>query len=154
MAFLDRLQKGMQDVVKGTKEIAEVARQNSLISDEQRRIADLYAQIGKICFETTEADPESPIGKMFLEIKAANERIAGYQDAIRQIKGTKRCPNCGADVPLNVAFCGACGAKVETPADEPVNPEPVSEKRRCSACGAELEDGVMFCTACGQRQEG
>jgi len=150
MPLLDKMKKATQDVVRGTKEFTDIARQNSLIADEQRQIAGLYSQIGKLYFETHEADPETELGKLCLAIIAANERIGKCNETISQIKGNKRCPSCGADIPITSAFCGVCGAKTTETAEVA---EVDATKRRCSNCGAELEEGVMFCTSCGQKQE-
>ena len=51
MAFLDALGKKIsqtgQDVVQKTKDTAEIIKYNTMISDEERRINEFYAQIGK-----------------------------------------------------------------------------------------------------------
>ncbi|MDR1060664.1 MAG: zinc ribbon domain-containing protein [Clostridiales bacterium] len=155
MSLLDGIGKKIaettQNVVRSTKELTDTARLNSLISDEQRQITNLRAQIGKLIYEAGEHDPETQIGKLCIAITAANERIARHTEEIRQVKGTKRCQVCGADVPLASAFCGKCGAAAEV-AENPAE-APAAAKSFCSACGAELPEGSVFCTACGQKQE-
>jgi len=153
MALLDKLTKTTQDMVKGTKDITEVARLNSLIAEEKKQRVGFYQQIGKLYFDmqVEAADPETPIGKFCLNVNAANERIAKYNAAIRQIKGLNKCPSCGAEVPVNIAFCGVCGTKVEVETLTETKPEAV--KKFCENCGAELAEGVAFCTSCGQKQE-
>jgi predicted nucleic acid-binding Zn ribbon protein len=150
MALLDKLTKATQDVVRGAKDLTDTARQNSLIADEQKQIANLYSQIGKLYHETFEYDLETPIGKLCVAINAANERIAKHTEEIRQIKGTKHCPNCGADIPLASSFCGVCGTKIE--ADSGTASVIETTQKFCKACGAELAEGRSFCTACGQKQ--
>jgi predicted nucleic acid-binding Zn ribbon protein len=150
MALLSRLTKATQDVVRGAKDFTDTARQNSMIAEEQKKIANLYPQIGKLYYETYRYDPETPIGKLCIAVKVSNERIAKYTEEIRQIKGTRSCPNCGAEVPLDSSFCGVCGTKIEKtgePAAAAVMP-----KRVCASCGAELAEGLLFCTSCGQKQ--
>ncbi|MDR1439699.1 MAG: zinc-ribbon domain-containing protein [Clostridiales bacterium] len=150
MALLDKLQKVTQDVVRGTKDLTDTARLNSLIADENRQIAALHAQIGKLYLETSDADPETPIGKLCLAIKASNARIAKYSEEIQQIKGARRCPHCGADIPHSSAFCGVCGSKADAGAE--AAPSAGQASRVCAGCGAELAEGAAFCTACGYRQ--
>jgi predicted amidophosphoribosyltransferase len=155
MAFLDDLSNKItattQNVVRGTKGLTDTARLNSLISEEQRQIANLYSQIGKLYCETAEIDAGTPLGELCLAVTASNERIAKYNDEILEIKGSRRCPNCGADISLNSAFCGACGSKMEIPPEKPAASAP--EKRFCMHCGAELTEGIVFCISCGQKQE-
>ena len=113
MPILDKITKATQDVVRGAKDMTDTARQNSLIAEEEKRIPNLYMQIGKLYYETHEADQESQLGMLCLAIKAANERIAGYNEEIRKIKGAARCPSCGAEMPIDSFFCGSCGMKFE-----------------------------------------
>ena len=113
MPIFDKITKATQDVVRGAKDLTDTARQNSLIADEQKQIINLYAQIGKLYHETHEAYSDTPLGKLCLAVNALNERIIKHQEEIRKIKGTKRCPSCGANIALASSFCGACGAKTE-----------------------------------------
>jgi hypothetical protein len=150
MPLLDKITKATQDVVRGAKDLTDTARQNSLIADEQKQIANLYAQIGKLYHETHEANPDTPLGKLCLAINASNERIVKYNEEIRKIKGTKRCPKCGADIALASSFCGICGTKTEDVAEAP--PPSETTKNYCKSCGAELTTGIAFCTSCGDKQ--
>ncbi|MDR1687872.1 MAG: zinc ribbon domain-containing protein [Clostridiales bacterium] len=149
MAFLDKITKATQDVVRGAKDLTDTARQNSLIAEEEKQILNLYTQIGKLYFEAGEFDPETPIGRLCTALSAAKARIAKYQEEIRQIKGTKKCPNCGENIPLSSAFCGVCGTKIEVTPEPEAAPE--AQKKFCKACGAELGEG-LFCMSCGQKQ--
>lgn len=150
MALLDKLTKATQDVVRSAKDMTDTARQNSLIAEEEKQIANLHSQIGKLYCETGDVDPDTPIGRLCLAVKASNERIAKYKQEIRQIKGTKKCPSCGGEIPLASTFCGICGNKIEdNPTDEAINDTP---QRFCTSCGTELQDGLVFCTSCGQKQ--
>lgn len=52
---------------------------------------------------------------------------------------SKRCINCGAELPDHAKFCNKCGATV---------PEQNSALF-CPKCGAKLESGTKFCGSCG-----
>ena len=69
MPLLDKITKATQDMVRGAKDFTDTARQNSMISDEQKKIDGLYAQIGKIVYETQRSDPNSQIGQLCLSAK-------------------------------------------------------------------------------------
>ena len=150
MSVFDGIKKATQDVVRGAKDLTDTARQNSLITDEQKKITILYSQIGKLYYETNEADPDTPLGKLCLAINSSNERIAAYQEEIRKIKGTKHCPSCGADINLASSFCGVCGARTEDMVE--AMPQSATAKIYCKGCGAELAPGITFCTSCGAKQ--
>lgn len=153
MAFIDGFKKKAQDVAKGTKDLVETTRLNSQITDEQRKIGNLQTQIGKLYFETYGTEAEAPFKELCEGIAAANEQITKLQLEILIVKGMKRCPKCGADVPIASGFCGKCGSAVETlktPSDSDV---PAVNVRHCAKCNAALDDGTMFCGSCGQKYE-
>ena len=142
-----------QNVVRSTKDYTDIARLNSLIAEEKRQIESLYSQIGELYYESSQAGEENDeaLNKLCLAVTSANERIAKHNEEIREIKGVKKCSDCGADIPLASVFCGVCGKKAEEQAE---TPEPsAAEKRFCTNCGAELSDGLAFCTTCGQKTE-
>ena len=73
------------------------------------------------------------------------EQIAQYQAQIRQIKGIRLCPECGAEVGPDSAFCGGCGARME--------PSAPQGGRTCPKCGSPADGDSLFCAACGTRLE-
>ena len=154
MALFDDIKKKVADTtqgaVKATKDLADIARLNSQISDAQGKIEGLYRQIGKLYFETCGEMAAEPFGEMCAEITAANAQIAKLQAELQVVKGLKRCPNCGADIPMASGFCGKCGTAVESPAPEPAPVE--AAVSYCVHCGAVLENGAVFCGGCGQKQ--
>jgi DNA-directed RNA polymerase subunit RPC12/RpoP len=153
MALFDDIKRKVADTtqgaVKATREFAETTRLNSRISEEQRQIGGLYSQIGKLYYEQRREDAEPPFDELCAAITEAEEQIEKLRLEIQFVKGVKRCPVCGSDVPLTAGFCGKCGSTVETPETqtEPAAPE----IRRCAHCGAELENEAVFCGSCGQK---
>jgi len=159
MDFFNRIGKTIssttQNVVRGTKDLTDIARLNSLISDEQKQIQGLYTQLGKLYYESSQSgkDNHEALSKLCHAIASAYDRIDKYNEEIHQIKGIRKCSNCGAEVPVSSVFCGACGTKVEEkPEDSEPQPQP-EPKRFCTNCGTELSDGLLFCTTCGQKVE-
>ena len=118
MSFFDDLGKKLsqagQTAVQKTKEMADIAKLNSAISDEEKRIDDNYLQIGKLYVSLHDAEHE------------AEGKIKGYRQQIKDIKGIVKCEKCGAEVSKDAAFCSACGAPM--PKEEPVvEPQPIEE---------------------------
>jgi len=153
MAFLDVLGKKItqtgQDVVQKTKDTAEVIKYNSMISDEERRITEFYTQIGRTYVDLHADSYEVPFTEMINGIKDAQAKISEYREHIIQVKGVFACPNCGEELPLNVAFCSACGSKIEKQ-EAPVQS---TNTRYCQDCGAPMQEGYVFCINCGAKYE-
>lgn len=103
MAFFDELGKKItqtsQGVVQKTKDTAETIRLNGMISDEEKRIANFYSEIGRIYFELHADSYEPTFEQMILGIKEAQVKIENYSEQVKRLKGIVRCPNCGGEVP-------------------------------------------------------
>lgn len=148
MAFFDDLGKKIsqagQSAVQKTKDMTEIAKYNSEISDAERKIAGLYSEIGILYAKLHRDNPEEQFAPMIKAITEAESRIAECREQIKDIKGITVCANCGAQV-TGSAFCSVCGT-----------PVPVQEKPAgafCKNCGSPLADGSAFCTSCGTRRE-
>lgn len=152
MAFFEDLGKKItqtsQGVVQKTKDTAEVIKLNGMISDEEKRIKNLYTQIGKKYFELHSDSYEQELESFVVEIKTAQEKIEDYSEQVKKLKGIVRCPNCGGDVQYGSPFCSTCGSRMETPS---VQTDAIV--KRCSACGSPIADGCAFCTHCGTKVE-
>lgn len=150
MAFFDNLGKKIsqagQTAVQKTKEMADIAKLNSCISDEERKIKDSYSEIGKLYMSLHDEDHEAAFSELVVGIHAAEKQIAEYQQQIKDIKGVVCCEKCGAEVTGNAAFCSSCGAPM--PVVKPVETEEKAAAK-CSKCGAELAPDTKFCTTCG-----
>lgn len=150
MAFLDEIGKKIsqtgQDMVQKTKDTAETMKLSSAISDEEKRIQNLYLEIGQRYFELHADSYEAELEELVLSIKEANTKIDSYNEQIKRLKGIVRCPNCGGEVAYGAPFCSTCGSKmmdVVAPVESTV--------RRCKNCGLPLADGAGFCTNCGTK---
>lgn len=130
MAFFDELGKKLsqagQTAVQKGKELADIAKLNSAVSDEERKIDDNYREIGKRYFSLHGENPDVDFAAMVEAIRESEGKIVEYKQQIKDIKGVVCCEKCGAEVPNNAAFCSACGAPL--PVVKPVeNPEQTAE---------------------------
>ena len=153
MAFLDDLSKKItqagQSAVQKTKDMSDIAKINTAISEEERKINNAYFQIGKMYVSLHGANPEPSFAGLITAVKEAEQKIVAYRSQIQNIKGIARCSQCGAEVSNSVAFCSACGASMYVKEDNPSQPSVAY----CTNCGAGLAEGVTFCTACGTKVE-
>lgn len=150
MAFLDDLGKKIsktgQSALQKTKDMAEVAKYNSMISDEEKNINNNYYQIGKLYISLHSSDVEEEFKGMIASVRNSESKIADYREQIKLIKGVVRCENCGSEVSINSAFCNSCGA----PMPKRVPEETIdSNLIKCEKCGKYVKKGMRFCTSCG-----
>lgn len=162
MAFFEQLSKKVtqvsQTTIQKTKEIADIAKLNSNISEEERTIESLYNQIGKYYVEKYGNNCDEECKSLVNNIKEAEEKIQDYRMQIQEIKGVIRCPNCQTDIPEHSQFCNVCGYKLETNLVEETNCDEIKISEvtcdnKCAACGAVLESEALFCPECGTKVE-
>ena len=108
----EKLSGAGQGVAQQVKNFADVARLNSIISEKEKQIAQLYIEIGQAYYEHHKIDPQGEEIERIQKISSLNAEILECKENIKQIKGVTKCPNCGADVSLDAAFCNACGTKI------------------------------------------
>lgn len=141
MAFFDDLGKKLsqagQTAVQKTKEVADIAKLNSSIYDEEKKINNNYLEIGKLYVSLRAEEHEEEFDGMIAAIRESEEKIRGYRHQITEIKGIAVCEKCGAEVPLNAAFCSACGAPM--PVAAPAQPEEVESGEENEAEPVEAE---------------
>lgn len=149
MAFFDdigrRISLAGEGAVNKGRAFADVARLNSVVSEEEKKINNSYYQIGKLYVALHPQDYEDDFGALVSSIVSSQDKIEALKQQIQEIKGVTRCENCGAEVSNNVAFCSACGSPM--PKKEVVLDE---NHMRCDGCGATVDKNLRFCTSCGK----
>lgn len=124
MSFFDDLGKKLsqagQTAAQKTKEIAETAKLNSQISDEEKKINEYYLQIGKLYVSLHDENHEADFDELIRNLHESENKVKECRQQIKDIKGVVVCEKCGAEVSNGSAFCSACGAPmpVVTPAEE------------------------------------
>ncbi|MBP3602871.1 MAG: zinc-ribbon domain-containing protein [Lachnospiraceae bacterium] len=149
MGFLDNMGKTISDASQGAlkkgKDMADVAKFNSLINDEEKKITGIYEQIGKKYVEVLGESADENFKELLDLLKASQDKVEEYRNNVKELKGVSNCPTCGAEVANNALFCAVCGTKMAEPAAEPVAAEV-----HCADCGAVIAPGSKFCTSCGK----
>ena len=133
MSFFVFLVQKLNDVgqttIKKTKDLADTAKMNLEISEEERKISNAHEQIGKwyAAKYRMQADPE--IQNWMDAIFASEAKIKACRDNLGQIKGETSCPQCGASIAADAQFCPNCGQKIvpQQPAQD-VTPQPVKDE--------------------------
>lgn len=131
MSFLDDMSKKITDAGRATaqkgKEVADIAKLRSQISEEQKKLREVYEQIGKRYVEEFGDSPAETFAADMDAVKLSQDKIEECQKKIAEIKGVAKCPKCGAEAPSGSAFCSACGAKMPEPEPEVVDVDDYEE---------------------------
>lgn len=133
----------MTSAVQKTKDMAEISKINSMISDEEKNINNNYYQIGKLFVSLHSNDCENEFKGMVDSVQQSIKKISEYKEKVNLIKGLVRCEKCGCEVPVNAAFCSSCGAQM------PKRVVVDDQKTKCENCGNYVKKGMRFCTFCG-----
>ncbi len=126
MDVINKLVETLTDTGKGVmqkvKDVAEVSKIHNQISVEESRINAAYLSIGKRFYEENAGEVMEAYIQDFSVITESKAKIQSLKEQLKQLKGMYKCPQCGAEVPANSAFCSSCGAKliVEEPKEENV----------------------------------
>lgn len=151
MALLDDVDQRLSNWINaGTdkaKEMSESMKISNEIKEEEKSQEELYKQIGIYFYEECSPNAEGQLKELCQKIDESKERVLSKQKELNVLRGMINCPNCGAEVSSDSAFCNACGTRMKT---EKV-PDKAKQEKRCSSCGAPIEDGFAFCTSCGHK---
>lgn len=149
MAFWDNFEKKATDatanVVSKVKGVSDITRLNSMVSEEENRIREIYFKIGQTYVTLHGRDNEAGFADLLNALKASQLKIEQCKQEIMDIRGVQKCERCGAEVAAGAAFCMTCGAQIPK-----IQPKPaVNSGRRCKKCGATVAPNARFCTSCG-----
>jgi len=128
-------------------DISKKNKLNSQISDKEREINKLYAQIGQQYYFLHKDNAEPELAAMVKAVAEAKEVIQLSQERLDFANGVTQCPSCGKKTEISAQFCNGCGSRIPTP--RRIIPTP--EGNICIQCGTLLKDGQKFCVGCGTR---
>lgn len=101
------------DVTKSAKEMNEKSKLNRAIKNEEAKISNLYAVMGKKLYETNTTAPAG-FEDQFNGINTAKNEIARLQEELSAIDASSKCPKCGTKISPNQKFCQSCGCNLES----------------------------------------
>lgn len=129
--------------VEKSRIASEVMNLKSSISEEEKKIKNIYSQIGEIYY-TKKGDAQNELEQLCLDVDECHHKIAHYKKQILIVKKVVECPTCGHENPETAAFCLKCGTKLIATIDD---------GKHCRNCGAPLTEDQLFCTRCGTKVE-
>ncbi|MCD8300427.1 MAG: zinc-ribbon domain-containing protein [Clostridiales bacterium] len=119
--FFNKIGSTVTEAGKGgvakAKELRDTAKITMEIRDRENAIHKAYRELGKAYYKDHKTDAE-PAYEQVTAIKALFEELAALKSNKDNVKGVKRCSNCGAEIPEGTRFCAQCGTKYEEPVCE------------------------------------
>lgn len=148
MAFFDDIGKAFTNAGQGafqkTKEMADIAKFSSMLTEEEKKLNNVYFQIGKAYVQAHPEDYEEAFSVYFQSCNDIKKNIEDIRARIQQLKNVAECPDCGAEISADAVFCSVCGYHM--PPKVVVIPEGMV---KCATCGAAVKKEMRFCTTCG-----
>lgn len=96
--------------VQKTKNISDLTRLNSTLTDYEKRLSNSYYHIGKLYVSLHKEDYEEPFTDMMADLQETMQLMENIEDQIKEAKGIRICEHCGAEVPKTACFA----ARVES----------------------------------------
>lgn len=151
MAFMgsmrDRISHAGQSTVQKAKDLSEVAKLNTTISDAEYQIGELYGKIGYEVYRAYYDRPLPEVAELISDVTALHQTIESCKTQINAINSANTCPNCGAKIKPQMAFCSGCGFRLPL-VERPAVP---NQTAFCTNCGKPIAPNMVFCTFCGNK---
>ena len=150
MSFWTDLKKSGQEAAGKAKDLAEVTKLQLAQKEQERKLEQLYAQLGKSFYEKAVQEENAEFSDLLQSITQTLEEIETCKEQQLLIKGGVRCAACGTLMEADAMFCPNCGAQKELPKEPEVVVEAVPGKMICPGCGKQV-DPKAFCAFCGTK---
>lgn len=161
MEILDNVGKIVTDTYKSATQasgrLIEESKLKFLISDNESQMREIFENLGRQYYKSY-SDGEvfdfSAFENDFEELRRMQLENEQAREKILNLKGYKKCVNCGKEIKNEYSFCQHCGEKqpeIKEEKKEEVKKEPV--EKVCSNCNAKLDNEDAFCPFCGKNVE-
>ena len=156
MGFFDDISKKVNEtknsIAATTEKLEKESRLKKEISTNKTKIEKEYSEMGKKVYESR---------FNLNEISEYIEEKGNYIDSLFKenedkkkeilvLNNKKICPNCSAEINMDVMFCPECGKEQEKVEVKEVLPK---GKRRCTGCNEIIDETNTFCPLCGAEQK-
>lgn len=124
--WTEKINAFTQGAVNKSRELAEIAKLNLEIGNEEAVIRQAKADIGDYVAAAGLLSENETVAAELAKISAAQQIIQQHRERIAQLRDLVICPACGAEVDRGSRFCNYCGTPLPQPAEEPAE-EPAQE---------------------------
>lgn len=153
MAVLGKVGKTIstkgKEAAHRAKDVAELAKLSAQVSQLEGKLKAYYQIIGEKVYLKEKDQEHTELEAEFDLINSTVAEIAGIKKQISDIRGTRQCAECRAEVDNSFAFCPHCGTKFEEPAAEPEDVEEPEEGCCCEEDGCDCGENGPKAGDCG-----
>ena len=156
----EKISKTAKELSGHAETIYETQKLRSKISNENRAVDKLLADLGNILYKQYIAGEELDDNQRIIceQIDQHMQNIEKISEDLANIQRKKVCPVCQQKVAKNAAFCPNCGTAcpvAEEPAEEEIIDMPVEEEAcpECEECAEECTDEEVTEEAAGCAEE-
>lgn len=143
--------KGTEGIGAKAKVIRESSKLNSMVIEEEKKLANYYQNIGQIYADIHKTDYEPQFAELMELINEARRNLVTYKRHAEELKQVRYCETCGAQIMGDSQFCSSCGSRVGMNViTSPNTFNDTMPKLQCQACGAILDADSKFCERCGK----
>ncbi|MBA4348204.1 MAG: hypothetical protein C0413_05090 [Clostridiales bacterium] len=150
--FGKKIEKFGQDIWKKTTGAVESISKSAEVVNKRRELKAVYADIGQLFTKKHPAQANDEFGDLTQNATSLEKEIADLEAQILEQRGSKKCVECGEQIPYAAAFCSKCGAPQPKQEPEPAEEAEVVDGWVCPACGQEMGSTDTFCSSCGVKR--
>ena len=104
----DKIASAGREVTDMAKDVTDSTKLAYDIRKKKQDVAELYRALGEKYYnENKDSDDED-----IVKIREMLDEITDMEKKNAEIRGGRRCPKCGAVIPIDSGFCNKCGAKL------------------------------------------
>ena len=148
MDFWSQIKKSGQEAAGKAKDMAEVTKLQLAQKEQERKLEQLYAQLGRQVYEKAVQEEVADFPDLIEGISQTRKEIESCRERQLLLKGGVRCTACGMLLEADAMFCPGCGTQKELPKKPEAETEP--GKITCPNCGKPVEP-KSFCAFCGTK---
>ena len=129
--------------IQKAKDMADIAKINSQITDAEKGLETTYAQIGRLYVSLHRSDAEQGFAALVGVVTEAEGKINELRRQIMDIRHLVKCPSCGGEVAADSLYCENCGGEMPRKKE-------MENMRLCDGCGKIIPVDGKFCSHCGK----
>lgn len=118
-----------RDVSQKAKDVSGIAKLKLDIRAKEDFIKEQYIALGKAYYEKNRGG-QAEEQAQFDQIDEALDAIAKMELQILELKGSRKCPECGKEAPDTAEYCSICGAKLSVVVEDSPYEEAEEEEKK------------------------
>lgn len=150
--FGKKIEKFGQDIWKKTTDAVGSIGKSAEVSNKRRDLRTVYAEIGQQFIQKHPGQARDEFADLTQRASDLEKEIVELEAQILEQRGSKKCVECGEQIPSAAAFCSMCGAPQPKQETEPAAEAEVVDGWKCPACGQEMGSADTYCSACGTKR--